>query len=238
MSNKITFSKPGEAKLTWKATYNGQDVTSEIESVSVIINNEKIQLDPSASEYTFGVDETTTVYAAAEWNGMSAKSSKLVAEYEKEAAASYFGSLIIEPNTNDHTWTDAELKELFQEYYESLDAESLVDSNPLSINGVQVANPNKLLKSITIVPNNNLYDFVCAEFVNEPRIDQSRPAVIYPAHYGATIQIIDSMGNNCINDFIKNEFVMNGEQYFAYTLKPTNSLATDDGVTLPYTFKK
>lgn len=238
MSNKITFSAPSEAKLTWKATFNGQDVTNELENLSVTINNEKIELDENETEYKFHIDKTSVIHMSTEWNGSNATSMKVIAEYVKPDVASYYGSLVIEPNNNDHGLSDSNLSAAIKNYFDDLDVESMVDNKPLTINGKTVANPNSLIKHTVSAPNNMRYDFVCADFVSDTEIDQSRPVVIYPTSYGVTQQIIDDLQTNCINDFIRVEFEFEGESYYAYVLKSTNSLATDDGVTLPFTFKK
>ena len=234
MSNKITFSEPSMAKLSWKLKHNDKVVIDGIDEMNLYVNGEPIALDSTDNQYEMEVTEDTNFYVNAKYNGIEVNSGSVVADFERKPAPCYYGTVILD----SYEWNEEEAIE----FIESLDKDSLdilTDENPMVVGDNIIAHPGNLVSTFDIVPNDNKYYFYCAD----EKVDESRPFVLYPTYYGETAKILDSMDSALdINKdgeygLFMREVVIGDEPYYAFMIKVSN--ATDiEGDPVPLTFKK
>lgn len=234
MSNKITFSEPSMAKLSWKLKHNDKVVIDGIDEMNLYVNGEPIALDSTDNQYEMEVTEDTSFYVSAKYNGMDVNSGSVIADFERKPSPCYYGTAIL----GSYEWNEEEAIE----FIESLDKDALdilTDENPIVVGDNIIAHPGNLVSTFDIVPNDNKYYFYCAD----EKVEESRPFVLYPVYYGETNKVLDGMDSALdINKdgeygLFMREVVIDGEPYYAFIVKVSN--ATDiDGEPVPLTFKK
>lgn len=232
MSNKITFSKPSEATLSWKLLHNNKEVTENLEDLKLYVNGTAIEVNPN-EPHTLSVSEDTNFYVSAKYKGMDVVSGIVTADFEREPQPCYYGS--VEFGTFD--W-DEKVANTFIDSLDKYQIGLLTDNNPILRGDNVIANPGKLVKTFDITPNDNKYFFYCAD---DEGVNDSRPIVLYPAYFGETISIWDG-GNNKLDinkegsmGLFHKEIMIGDEQYYVYLLKTPN--ATDpSGDPAPMTF--
>lgn len=233
-NNKLTFSSPGVAKLSWKIKHGDQEL-DKVDSLILNVNGERIELDPSSKERSYNVDVNSAFYIDADWKEFSARSEKLYVDVI--SGSMYYGSVVT--GTSDE-WDEFEIKDYLSSLNQSK-LDSLVDITPIVEGDNNIASPGQVLMvSSSEAANwfNKMYCFYCSD----EKVDQSHPIMIYPAAYGDLKSIKDSMGNECLNQtgnvgFYKSQAMINGTTYNVYILKSPNSSDKTTG-SLPYTFMK
>lgn len=233
MSNKITFSKPTEATLSWKLLHNDKEVTENLEDLKLYVNGTAIEVNPNES-YKLPVSEDTNFYVSAKYKGMDITSGIVTADFERVPQPCYYGTVVFDP----YEW-DEDAALIFIDDLDKDQLDLLTDNNPLQVGNKVIANPGKLVKTFDITPNDNKYFFYCAN----DNVIESRPVVIYPKYFGETVSVLDGMDSKLdINKdgeqgLFRTELVIGEEPYYVYLLKTPN--ATDpSGDPAPLTFKK
>lgn len=254
-NNTIVTDKTGQAKLTWKVISNDGIVPNvNLDSLKVVINDQVQDIDTSKSSYEFEVNADSEIHMEAEYEGVSVKTNKMIIDIvepqEPETPDEpvtppvqtkfdvYYGSPCIgeglDWDEEGDTETMAWISSLNQEFINIL-----VDSEPISKDGVKIANPGKLVKLTNKTSATGTYNFYNAD----SKIEWGQPVLIYPKSFGEMKKITDSMGSSMSinsNDkfgFYKAEIVLNEIPYLVYIQKNPNSTDTT-GDPLPYKFSK
>lgn len=241
MSNKLTFSEPGKAKITWRVLYNSEDVTKEVDSVTLNMNGKNVGLNPADEYQEFELSETTTVFCSADYDGMTATSDKLVAEFVPAPSPLYCGAVTM--LTEGMYWETGEsLKATLEYFVSSLTGEMVQElvADPIQAN---VAEPGKLMTLSGITPNDHKYYFYCAN----QSVPQSHPIVLYPTTYVAAGSIVDDLGSITIEDtcttsmsgWLHQVIKLDGVDYHLYIQKSPNAQDVElDPEPVAITFKK
>ena len=233
MSNKITFSNASNAKLSCKLKQNDKEVTDGISDLRLYMNGEQVELDNENSK-EIDLTETASFFVSAKYDGAEISSGTVVAEFERIAMPCYYGTVVFGTYEWESSAADKFIQGLDQDYFDLH-----VDNNPIMVGEKAIANPGKLVKTFSIVPNEYKYYFYCAD----EDVEESRIFVAYPKYFGEITKILDGMNNQMEIDkdgdqgFISREIILGDEPYYVFLAKQTN--ATDaSGEPASVTFQK
>mgnify|MGYP003305345787 CR=1 FL=1 len=249
--SKLTFTEAGKAKLTWNVSSSeGNIPTSELDSLNVVINGTSKSIPTSSSSYEFDVNETTEVYMEAAYNDITVKTKAMTVEIIKEEEPDtpvtppvattydvYYGSPSIGEGLEWDEGGEAETLAWIETLPTIID--SLVDSNPISVNSLKVANPGKLVKLTKKTSATGTYNFYNMDDV----IEYAQPMLLYPVSFGEMKKITDSMGSTMSinsNDkygFYKTTVKIGDVDYYLYIIKGPDSTDTT-GDPIPLKFSK
>lgn len=238
MSNKLTFTEPGKAKVSWQVQYNEEQLeNSALDSIVLNVNGEPQQIDLNSNSHEIDINESSNIDMEIVYGGVSTKTKKLYVDIIKDEEDQpsepetptiydiYFGSVMIGKGLD---WTKGG-KEETMDFLSNLNKtiiDGMIDNSPIASN---VAHANKLILSDTskMNPLNFEYGFVGAS--DDDVIAYSQPIVLYPKLLGTPSKITDVMGNPLsINStdnlgFYSSTMMIGDIEYYVYVHKVADS---------------
>ena len=231
MSNKISFSEPGVAKLSWKVFNGKEQINEELDAVRINMNGSIHEADTSKTYFETEISQTTQFSISVDYNGMTTSSSTLKAEYKEKPSIvlpGYYGSVVTGIEYADEygdllEWSN--VKSQYDEFLTTLNDETIsimIDNSPIE---GSIAHPNTLVSSSSITPNNHNYDFIC----RDGSVKKSHPIVIYPEYHGEVSAIKNALGTNAainsntMDGFYKTTITLHDETYIVYMQKQAAS---------------